>query len=270
MLAEFSADPNNKWAAKDAAVRTVSFFWSKGMAHIYLFTPIHVSSLFSFSLHVQIHLLMGIAIKKESSRGVSEVNNAVNVMDFFTSQILPELEDRNHNVRPVVKATSIKFVSSFRNQFTRENVVQIIPLLIHHLGSPVIVVHTFAAYAIERILFTKEDVTSAGGTTTKRPKISGAELQPFLESLFHGLFAIVDHVEWNENDYVMKCVMRSLSTAGQDVIPITQIVITKLTAALGRVAKNPRNPVRRLVVECHGSWSIFPLSPLLSLNSLEL
>jgi len=181
--------------------------------------------------------MMGIAIRRESSLGVSEVNDAVNVMDFFQKQILPELQDSNHASRPVVKAASIKFVSVFRNQFSRENLVQLMPTLIAHLGSPIIVVHTFAAYAIERILFTKEEV---GGH--KRPKITGAELKPFMESLFTALFAIVDNEEQNENDYVMKCVMRALSTAGEDIIAVTQIVLTKLTAALGRVAKNPRNP----------------------------
>jgi exportin-2 (importin alpha re-exporter) len=181
--------------------------------------------------------MMGIAIRRGSTQGVSEINEAVNVMDFFQTQILPELQDSNHASRPVVKATSIKFVSVFRNQFTRENLVQLMPLLIQHLGSPIVVVHTFAAYAIERILLAKEVVGA-----TKQPKISSADFMPFLEPLFTGLFAIIDNQEWNENDYVMKCVMRALSKAGEDVVPVTQIVITKLTAALGRVAKNPRNP----------------------------
>jgi len=185
--------------------------------------------------------MMGIAIKKESSRGVSEVNASVNILDFFQSQILPELQDPNHGARPVVKATSIKFVASFRNQFTREDLVQIMPLLIQHLASPVVVVHTFAAYAIERILFTKE-VATGTGMTMKRPKITAVELKPFLQPLFNGLFAIIDNTRWNENDYVMKCVMRSLSSAGEDVLPVVQIVITKLTEALGRIAANPRNP----------------------------
>jgi exportin-2 (importin alpha re-exporter) len=181
--------------------------------------------------------MMGIAIRRESTQGVSEINEAVNVMDFFQTQILPELQDTNHASRPVLKATSIKFVSVFRNQFTRENLVQLMPLLIHHLGSPIVVVHTFAAYTIERILLAKEVVG-----TTKQPKIASADFKPFLEPLFGALFVIIDNEEWNENDYVMKCVTRSLSKAGEGVIPVTQIVITKLTTALGRVAKNPRNP----------------------------
>jgi exportin-2 (importin alpha re-exporter) len=182
--------------------------------------------------------MMGIAIKRESSAGVSEVTQGVNVMDFFQTQILLELQDTNHSSRPVVKASALKFVSVFRKQFTRENLVRLMPLLIAHLASPVVVVHTFAAYAIERILFTKEEVT--GGASV--PKIRSADLTAFVEPLFTGLFAIVDNEEHNENDYVMKCVMRALVRVGKDIIPVTQVVIAKLTAALGRVAKNPRNP----------------------------
>jgi exportin-2 (importin alpha re-exporter) len=182
--------------------------------------------------------MFGISIRRESNQGVSETNPAVNVMDFFTTHIFPELQDFNHNNRPMVKATALKFVCTFRNQFSRQQLVALMPLLIKHLSSPNIVVHTFAAYAIERILFTKE--IEAGVT---RHKISGVELQPFLEALFTGLFNIVDNTEWDENEHVMKCVMRSLATAGADVIPITGIVFGKLATALERVCKNPRNPM---------------------------
>lgn len=181
--------------------------------------------------------MMGIAIRRESSQGVSEVNQAVNVMDFFQTQILPELTDSNHSVRPVLKATSIKFVSVFRNQFEVQRLVAIMPLLILHLNSTVVVVHTFAAYTIERILVTKEATSSV--VVLGKTKFGGTQLQQFLEPLFSGLFTIVDK---SENEHVMKCVMRSLATAGESIVPVTQIVITKLTDVLGRVAKNPQNP----------------------------
>ena len=181
--------------------------------------------------------MIGIAVRKESSLGVSETNDGVNVMDFFTNHIFPELQDSSHTSRKVVKATCLKFVTTFRNQFTREQLVSLMPLLITHLGSPIIVVHTFAAYAIERILVAKENFQG-----DKRPKVGSAELKPFLEPLFTGLFSIVENTEWNENDYVMKCVMRTLSVAEEDVVPITHIVIEKLTNMLARVSKNPRNP----------------------------
>jgi exportin-2 (importin alpha re-exporter) len=182
--------------------------------------------------------MLGISVRKESSLGVSETNDAVDVMAFFNSHILPELQDTNHAARPVVKATALKFVTTFRNQFSRDQHVALMPLLISHLGSPPIVVHTFAAFAIERSLVAKEEVQGGG----KVAKVGKAELKTFLEPLFNALFNLVDNAELNENDYVMKCVMRALAVAQEDVVPITQILIEKLTSALARVAKNPRNP----------------------------
>jgi exportin-2 (importin alpha re-exporter) len=183
--------------------------------------------------------MLGIAIRRESNVGVSELNPNVNIMDFFTTHVFPELQDTNHANRPMVKATALKFVCKFRNQFTREQHVALMPLLIAHLASPSVVVHTYAAYGIERILITKE--TDSSGKP--RNKISRKELQPFLQNLFAGLFQIVDNTEWNENEYVMKCIMRSLASVESDVIPVTNIVFEKLSTALGRVCKNPRNPM---------------------------
>ena len=97
---------------------------------------------------VAIHLMLGIAIRAESAQfGVSQVNDGVNIMEFFSSQILTELQEADMSVRPMVKATCIKFVSTFRNQFTKEQLVALIPLLISHLGSSDVVVHTYASHS---------------------------------------------------------------------------------------------------------------------------
>jgi len=179
--------------------------------------------------------MLGIAVRGESMQGVSQVNDKVNVMEFFTTHILTELQDTNHAVRPMVKATAIKFASTFRNQFTKEHIAALMPLLITHLGSPSVVVHTYSASAIEKFLVCKD-------ATGKQAKFGGADMQPFLQPLFTGLFAIVDNVNLNENEYVMKCIMRCLSSSRDDILQVVQIVLEKLTGAVFVVAKNPRNP----------------------------
>jgi exportin-2 (importin alpha re-exporter) len=182
--------------------------------------------------------MLGIAVRLESYQGVSELNNNVNLMEFFTQQVFPELQDASHANRPMVKATALKFVCTFRKQFTKEQLIALIPVMGHHLSSPSIVVHTLAAYSIERILMATEE--SAVGV--KNYKICRSDLTNLLEPLFTGLFAIIDNAAWNENEHVMKCNMRLLARIGPDVIPLTNIVFGKLAAALERVCKNPRNP----------------------------
>ena len=63
--------------------------------------------------------------------------------------------------------------------------------------------------AIEKILTDKVDRLN----NRKVSKIGGAELKPPLNNLFTELFHIVDNVELNKNEYVMKCIMRALSVA---------------------------------------------------------
>jgi len=182
--------------------------------------------------------MLGIAVRLESHLGVSEINPNVDIMDFLGSQVFPELQDANHANRPMVKASCLKFVYTFRKQFSKEQLVGLLPLLASHLSSPSVVVHTLAAYGIERSLMTAEE----GAPGKKQYKILRSDLTPFLEPIFNGLFAIIDNVDLNENEHVMKCNMRVLVRAGQDVIPVTSIVFGKLAAALERVCKNPRNP----------------------------
>jgi exportin-2 (importin alpha re-exporter) len=124
-------------------------------------------------------------------------------MDFFSAIILPELQDANVSARPIIKASAIKFVSTFRNQFSTEQLTALMPLLIAHLASPSVVVHTYAAFAIEKILTVKVKVQGGG----MKLKFGAAELRPFLEPLFTSLFNVVDNVELNENQYAMKCIM---------------------------------------------------------------
>ncbi len=191
--------------------------------------------------------MLGISIRAGSLYGVSAVNDRVDLMQFFTTHILTELQDTNHNARPMVKASAIKFAWTFRNQFTKEHITSLMPLLISHLSSPSVVVHTYSAAAIEKFLTCKETTGGTGGpmatsNASKKVKFDGNDLRPFLQSLFPPLFAIVDNQEWNENEYVMKCIMRSLSTAREEIVQVTDVVLEKLNAALFVVAKNPRNP----------------------------
>lgn len=181
---------------------------------------------------MQIHLFLSLAIRTENMSGVSEVNPSVNIQEFFQLHILSELQDTSSQ-RPIVKAAAIKFVSTFRKQFSSDECVHLLPLVIAQLHSTEVVVHTFAAHTIERMMVTKD---------ANVPKITAAQLQPQLNALFTGLFTVLDNQQLNENDYVMKCIMRGLVVARRDLVPVTKEVLSKLSSALKRVAANPRHP----------------------------
>jgi exportin-2 (importin alpha re-exporter) len=184
---------------------------------------------------------MGVAIVRDTvSLGVSEVNPSVNIGEFFERQIIPELQDPSTiDTRPVVKAAAIKFVATFRFQFPREQLIAMINLLIPFYKSTVVVVHTYAAYATERILFTKE---SMSGPESMVARIRNTDLAPIVEAIFTGLFSIAEQIDERENEYAMKAIMRALITADRDILPVYQLFLERLTNLVERISKNPRNP----------------------------
>lgn len=56
------------------------------------------------------------------------------------------------NEFPVLKADGIKFIMTFRSILPRDMVIGSLPQLIRHLGASSIVVHSYAACTIEKIL----------------------------------------------------------------------------------------------------------------------
>ncbi|GMI45447.1 hypothetical protein TrCOL_g2833, partial [Triparma columacea] len=125
-------------------------------------------------------------------------------LPFPAVVILPELNEPNMSARPMLKADAVKFVSTFRNQFTVEK------------------------------------KSSVKDNLTRQLKFGKAELRPSLEGMFGGLFAIVENAELSENEYVMKATMRALAVIKVEAVAVTEMIIGKLTGILGRgVYKNP-------------------------------
>eukprot|EP00904_Undaria_pinnatifida_P010098 jgi/Undpi1/6218/HiC_scaffold_20.g08702.m1 len=203
MYQEYSANREANWRSKDAALQ----------------------------------LVLALSVRAQSQAGgVSKINAYINVLDVFATQVLPEIQDMDVNARPIVRADCIKFVYTFRNQFTVDVLMALMPLLISHLASEHTVVVTYAAMAIERILAVKDKPPGQRPTL----RLQKDRLVPFLEGLFRGLFAVMDRE--GENDHLMKAVMRALNSAEEKVLPITQVVLSKLNGYLERVCKNPSRP----------------------------
>ena len=86
MLAQYQANPAANWKAKDAAIT----------------------------------LVIALAAKTQTaSKGVSQVNANISVIDFFTTHVVGDLQSADINSLPVLKADCVKFVSTFRNQLPK-------------------------------------------------------------------------------------------------------------------------------------------------------
>lgn len=106
------------------------------------------------------------------SFGVTNVNPLLNIADFFNSHVMIDLKIFDSSLHPLLLLEAIKFVISYRNQLTKSNLVQCMPLMLHHLESENFIIHTFAAIAIEKILtikrggeelFTSSDISAIVG-----------------------------------------------------------------------------------------------------------
>uniref|UniRef100_A0A7M4EMZ8 Exportin-2 n=1 Tax=Crocodylus porosus TaxID=8502 RepID=A0A7M4EMZ8_CROPO len=201
MLQEYAKNPSINWKHKDAAIYLVTSLASKAQTQ---------------------------------KHGITQANELVNLTEFFVNHIQPDLKSANVNEFPVLKADGIKYIMIFRNQVPKEQLLVSIPLLINHLQAESIVVHTYAAHALER-LFTMRG-------TNNTTLITNTEMAPFVEVLLTNLFKALTFPGSSENEYIMKAIMRSFSLLQEAIIPYIPSVITQLTQKLLAVSKNPSKP----------------------------
>nr|XP_009932115.1 PREDICTED: exportin-2 isoform X2 [Opisthocomus hoazin] len=201
MLQEYAKNPSVNWKHKDAAIYLVTSLASKAQTQ---------------------------------KHGITQANELVNLTEFFVNHIQPDLKSASVNEFPVLKADGIKYIMIFRNQVSKEQLLVSIPLLINHLQAESIVVHTYAAHALER-LFTMRG-------TNNTTLITAAEMAPFVEVLLMNLFKALTLPGSSENEYIMKAIMRSFSLLQESIIPYIPSVITQLTQKLLAVSKNPSKP----------------------------
>ncbi|KAH0557379.1 exportin-2 [Cotesia glomerata] len=200
-LEEYAAKPLENWSKKDAVIYLVTSSASKGQTQ---------------------------------KHGVTQSNEFVPIPHFATQHILTELAKPNVNELPVIKASSIKFIMTFRSILPREIVVSCLPDIIRHLGATSIVVHTYAACAIDKILSLKNPDHS--------PLVKVEEVLPLASNLLNGLFNILSMPNSDENEYAMKAIMRSFGVLKDHILPYLEELLPKLTEKLTVVAGNPSRP----------------------------
>lgn len=182
-----------------------------------------------------IYLVVSCVSKGQTQKhGVTQSSRLVSLPEFTQEHIFPELLRPNVNEFPVLKADAIKFVMTFRSVLPREHVVGALPLLIKHLSASMTVVHTYAACAIEKILALRDQENAS--------QVQEKEIVALAVDLLNGLFAALEIAGSEDNEYVMKAIMRSFVILQDNVVPHLATLLPKLTEKLVTVAKNPSRP----------------------------
>ncbi|KAF2861245.1 Cse1-domain-containing protein [Piedraia hortae CBS 480.64] len=203
-LAEYAKDQKSNWKAKDTAVQLFSSIGAKGVA--------------------------------TAAKGVLSVNPHVNVLEFFQKNIVVDLT--NSDAQPILKVDAIKYLHIFRSILNAEQWVGAFPLLVQHLNSPNYVVYTYAAVAVDRALY----MTDADG----QPVISRDSVVSLSKDLLQHLFKLISKdskpEKVQENEFLMKCVMRVVIVLREKVSSVLDMVLTNLVNILKVVRHNPSNP----------------------------
>ncbi|KAI2810344.1 hypothetical protein RDWZM_002654 [Blomia tropicalis] len=190
------------------------------------------------SKNAAIYLVTSLAVKGGSVRlGTTSTSDLINISDFFANVIRPDLERPDINQLPVLKADALKYIITFRNQIPlKEVIIPMMPQLIRHLSTPIIVIHSYAANCIEKLLTLRDPAQKS--LTLVKPD----DIQPFILPLIEGLFGILQHPGSSENDYVIKAILRLLSLLRERLLPYFNVILPKIAEKLNEVSKNPSKP----------------------------
>lgn len=169
--------------------------------------------------------------------GVKSTNEYVDVIAFFQQYIAEDLT-ASDPAHAIIQVDAIKFLYTFRNQLTQEQWQQALPMVVRHLGSKNYVVHTYSAIAIERTLFLSDE--------NKQPKISRTTISPLSKDILTQLFKLISAStapeKVQENEFLIRCLMRVLIVIREDVVPLTDFLITSFTNIIRIIRHNPSNP----------------------------
>jgi len=203
-LAAFSSDPG-QWKSKDTAV--------------YLFSSIAAVG------------------TTTAGSGVKTTNSLVDVVQFFQDNIANDLL-ADSGVEPILKVDAIKYLYTFRSQLTKEQWRAAFPPLVKNLASSNYVVYTYAAIAVERVLFLTDD--------SKQHIFGKNDVTPFSKDLLEHLFSLIEKdpapEKIQENEFLMRCVMRVLIVIQDGVIPVSDTVLAHLINITQIISANPSNP----------------------------
>lgn len=189
---------------------------------------------------IAIYLFTSLAAKGSVTNiGVTSTNMLVDVVQFFTDNIASYLME---DASPILKSDAIKYIMTFRNQLTKDQLLATMPLLVSHLKNPNIVVYTFSAITIDKLLVMTSFTESAHSLVFDKN-----DILPFLNDLLSNLFTLIlsntAPEKLSENEFLAMTVMRVLNTA-QDTIAedFKFTIVEQLLKILGIIAKNPSNP----------------------------
>lgn len=205
MLNKYHCDKNTNWKLKDLSIFLYSAMASKGSTR---------------------------------QHGTVSISQQVNVEKFFEDNIVHDLLDDNEKLGPnILKADALRYVTTFRNHMILNTLLNRLPVVAKHMMSKSVVVRTYAAITLERMLTIRDPVRP------KETALKPEQFEPFIGDLIKTLMEAQDMPDSPENEHIMKAIMRLFSFSKSTlIVQYLPAVVPKLTHKLGVVARNPSKP----------------------------
>jgi len=131
-----------------------------------------------------------------------------------------------------------RYLYIFRSQMSPQQWQDAFPMLIKHLQSTNYVVHTYCAIAIDRILALTDG--------NSQPVIPASAVSSLSQDLLQRLFKLITMEtaaeKVQENEFLIRCVMRVLIVLRGDLVPHTDFLLQRLVAIMNVIRHNPSNP----------------------------
>jgi exportin-2 (importin alpha re-exporter) len=186
-----------------------------------------------------VYLFLSIAAKGAvtAAQGVKTVNPLVNVVQWFEQNVWSDLQN-DQGVEPIAKVDAIKYLHTFRSQLTKDQWILCFKPLIQNMASKNYVVYTYAAITVERVLFLTDD--------SGRHMFPREDIEPFAKDLLDHLFQLIEMnktpAKLQENEFLMRCVMRILIVIKDGASTILDGILDHLIAITNLIKQNPSNP----------------------------
>ncbi|KAI9595046.1 importin alpha re-exporter [Syncephalis fuscata] len=185
---------------------------------------------------IAIYLLTSIAARSTTSHGAITTSQFVDVVSFFSNNVLTDLQAPANTVHPVLQMDAIKFVNTFRHQLTKEQLMLIMPLLAERLGSEHVIVYTYAAICIERILTIKQAsphysimrILVTGYDQVSQPQLIMTKLVTIIEAVStNPSNPRFNHYTFEAVSALFRCGPAGLATLEEQLIPACQSILQR-------------------------------------------
>lgn len=191
---------------------------------------------------ISIYLFCSIASKGSitTSAGITSTNLLVDVIKFFGDFIYPDLVGEVSS--PILKVDSIKYIYIFRNQLTKEQLIETLPLLTSNFNDLNYVVYTYTSITIEKILSLRNPMNHQELLFSK----SDFTVE-VLNNMLMNLFKLISKMgstpeKLSENEFLMKCIMRILLISEDSLKGSIVGILQELIKIEELISKNPSNP----------------------------